>query len=78
MLQCNVFQYCGVLRFLGHIMVLLVCGLVGMSYWAVVPLAYGPMLFSHSPLKIVAAVFVILLFTFLVSPRRRRAQGLGG
>ncbi|GFR52525.1 hypothetical protein Agub_g15098 [Astrephomene gubernaculifera] len=61
----NIFQYCRFLRILGHVMVLLVLGLVGLIYTAVVPMTYAPKLLSRNPLVIVGSVVVILIFTLV-------------
>uniref|UniRef100_A0A803KYV2 Uncharacterized protein n=1 Tax=Chenopodium quinoa TaxID=63459 RepID=A0A803KYV2_CHEQI len=42
----NVFRFCTALRGLGSIMILLVLGVVGVTYYAVVLTTYGPALFD--------------------------------
>ncbi|KAG2432570.1 hypothetical protein HXX76_008914 [Chlamydomonas incerta] len=59
----NIFQYCRFLRILGHVMVLLVLALVGLTYTAVVPFTYGPKLLSGNALVVLGSVLVILLFS---------------
>lgn len=66
----NVFKFCTALRGLGSIMILLVLGIVGVTYYAVVWTNYGPAL-SVGGLDSLAALVVILLFHFLVNPFHR-------
>ncbi|CAG7874013.1 unnamed protein product [Brassica rapa] len=61
----NVFKFCTALRGLGSIMILLVLGIVGVTYYAVVWTSYGPAL-SVGGLESLAALVVILLFHFLL------------
>eukprot|EP00198_Chlamydomonas_reinhardtii_P005259 XP_001694595.1 predicted protein [Chlamydomonas reinhardtii] len=63
----NIFQYCRFLRILGHVMVLLVLALVGLTYTAVVPFTYGPKLLSGNALVVLGSAAVILLFSAVVS-----------
>lgn len=62
----NLFQYCKFLKLLGHVMVLVVLSFVGFTYYAVVPVTYGPVLFRGSILASLGAALVILVFTALV------------
>lgn len=62
----NVFKFCTVLRGLGSIMILLVLGVVGVSYYAVVLTNYGPALYDGWPDSVIAMA-VLILFHFLVS-----------
>lgn len=62
----NVFKFCTALRGLGSIMILLVLGVVGVTYYAVVLTNYGPALYSGG-LDSVTALAVLLLFHCLVS-----------
>ncbi|KAL1830236.1 hypothetical protein ACET3Z_008648 [Daucus carota] len=57
----NVFKFCTALRGLGSIMILLVLGVVGVSYYAVVLSIYFPALISGG-LDSLVALLVLLLF----------------
>ncbi|KAG2454135.1 hypothetical protein HYH02_001171 [Chlamydomonas schloesseri] len=59
----NIFQYCRFLRILGHVMVLLVLALIGLTYTAVVPFTYGPKLLSGKALVVLGSALVIVLFS---------------
>ncbi|XAR54134.1 Protein S-acyltransferase [Bertholletia excelsa] len=61
----NVFKFCTALRGLGSIMILLVLGVVGVSYYAVVVSNYWPALFEGG-LGTLSALFVLILFHFLL------------
>ena len=61
----NVFKFCTALRGLGSVMIFLVLGVVGVTYYALVVLNYGPSLF-HGGLDLLIALPVLLLFHFLV------------
>ena len=61
----NVFKFCTALRALGSIMILLVLGIVGLSYYALVVVNYGPALFRGG-LNSLTALLVLLLFHSLV------------
>lgn len=61
----NVFKFCTALRALGSIMILLVLGIVGLSYYALVIVNYGPALFRGG-LNSLTALLVLLLFHSLV------------
>ncbi|KAK9094613.1 hypothetical protein Scep_026082 [Stephania cephalantha] len=63
----NVFKFCTALRGLGSIMILLVLGVVGVSYYAVVITNYAPDLFHGGLGSVAAAVFVLILFHFLLA-----------
>lgn len=63
----NVFRYCTLLRALGSVMILVVLGIIGVSYYAVVVAKYGPALF-HGGFDSIIAFLVLLLFHSLVSP----------
>ncbi|KAL3649464.1 putative protein S-acyltransferase 14 [Castilleja foliolosa] len=56
----NVFKFCTALRGLGSIMILLVLGVVGVSYYAVVITNYGPGLAAGGLDSLIA--FVVLIF----------------
>ena len=62
----NVFKFCTALRGLGSIMILLVLGVVGVTYYAVVLTSYGPALYEGSLTSVTAAA-VLILFHGLVS-----------
>lgn len=62
----NVFKFCTVLRSLGSIMILLVLGVIGVTYYAVVLNNYGPLLWVGG-FDTVSAFAVLLLFDCLVS-----------
>ncbi|XP_047951406.1 probable protein S-acyltransferase 14 [Salvia hispanica] len=61
----NVFKFCTALRGLGSIMILLVLGVVGVSYYAVVITNYGPGL-AAGGLDSLIAFFVLALFHSLL------------
>ncbi|KAJ0112359.1 hypothetical protein Patl1_00261 [Pistacia atlantica] len=61
----NVFKFCTALRGLGSIMILLVLGVVGVTYYAVVLTNYGPALYVGG-LGSVTALAVLLLFHCLL------------
>lgn len=61
----NVFRFCTALRGLGSIMILLVLGVVGVSYYAVVLSIYGPALTSGG-LDSFIALAVLIMFHALV------------
>lgn len=63
----NVFRFCTALRGLGSIMILLVLGVVGVTYYAVVLTNYGPSLTSSGGfLDVLIALSVLVLFHCLV------------
>ncbi|WVZ16946.1 hypothetical protein V8G54_009928 [Vigna mungo] len=61
----NVFKFCTALRGLGSIMILLVLGVVGVTYYAVVLTNFGPAL-SAGGLDSLVAVLVLILFHSLL------------
>ncbi|GFY92459.1 DHHC-type zinc finger family protein [Actinidia rufa] len=61
----NVFRFCTALRGLGSIMILLVLGVVGLTYYAVVVSNYGPALYDGG-LTSLTAIAVLILFHILV------------
>ncbi|KAI3701028.1 hypothetical protein L2E82_45670 [Cichorium intybus] len=61
----NVFKFCTALRGLGSIMILVVLGVVGVSYYAVVLSIYGPALTSGG-LDSVIALAVLIMFHILL------------
>ena len=62
----NVFKFCTALRGLGSIMILLVLGVVGVTYYAVVLTNYGPALYAGGFDSFIALV-VLIVFHCLVS-----------
>ncbi|KAE8671085.1 putative protein S-acyltransferase 14 [Hibiscus syriacus] len=62
----NVFRFCTALRGLGSIMILLVLGVVGLTYYSVVLAVYGPALFDGG-LDSLAALVVLILFHCLLA-----------
>ncbi|CAG7866097.1 unnamed protein product [Brassica rapa] len=62
----NVFKFCTALRGLGSIMILLVLGVVGVTYYAVVLTNYGPAL-SQGGVDSLAALTILVLFHFLLA-----------
>lgn len=63
----NVFAQCKFLKVLGHIMVLVVLGIVGFTWYAVVPATYGPLMFSGAAGSRFGSTLLVLFFTWLVS-----------
>ncbi|GMH31282.1 hypothetical protein Nepgr_033125 [Nepenthes gracilis] len=61
----NVFKFCTALRGLGSIMILLVLGVVGVTYYAVVLTSYGPALYDGG-LKCLTALAVLISFHSLL------------
>ncbi|KAG1679619.1 hypothetical protein FOA52_006136 [Chlamydomonas sp. UWO 241] len=62
----NCFQHCSkALQVLGSVMVLLVVALVAFSWYAVVPLCYGPYIFGDSILKAILSGLACVLYTAL-------------
>ncbi|KAF3772875.1 putative protein S-acyltransferase 14 [Nymphaea thermarum] len=61
----NVFRFCTALRGLGSIMILLVLGVVGVTYYAVVITNYGPALY-HGGLESLLALLILLFFHVLL------------
>lgn len=62
----NVFRFCTALKGLGSIMILLVLGVVGVTYYAVVLTNYGVSLFDGG-LDTLTSLAVLLPFHGLVS-----------
>ncbi|KAJ6962608.1 protein S-acyltransferase 14 isoform X1 [Populus alba x Populus x berolinensis] len=61
----NVFKFCTALRALGSIMIVLVLGIVGVTYYVIVVANYGPALF-HGGLDSFVALLVLVLFHSLL------------
>ncbi|KAL7591637.1 probable protein S-acyltransferase 14 [Lactuca sativa] len=62
----NVFKFCTALRGLGSIMILLVLGVVGVTYYAVVLCNYGPALAAGGLDSLIALLILIIFHTLLV------------
>ncbi|RWW27165.1 hypothetical protein GW17_00008416 [Ensete ventricosum] len=62
----NVFKFCTALRALGSLMILLVLGIVGITYYAVVAANYGPILFSVRGFDSLLALAVLVPFHVLL------------
>ncbi|XP_078445862.1 putative protein S-acyltransferase 14 isoform X1 [Wolffia australiana] len=62
----NVFKFCTALRGLGSIMILLVLGVVGVTYYAVVITVYCPAIFNGGLQEAAIALGVLVLFHFLL------------
>ncbi|KAK9742821.1 hypothetical protein RND81_03G199500 [Saponaria officinalis] len=62
----NVFRFCTALRGLGSIMILLVLGVVGVTYYAVVLMNYGPLLIDGG-LHTLASLAVLIPFHGLLA-----------
>ncbi|XP_030932594.1 probable protein S-acyltransferase 14 isoform X2 [Quercus lobata] len=62
----NVFKFCTALRGLGSIMILLVLGVVGVTYYAVVLTTYGPALYEGG-LDSLISVSILILFHCLLA-----------
>ncbi|XP_020581700.1 probable protein S-acyltransferase 14 [Phalaenopsis equestris] len=63
----NVFRFCTALRGLGSVMILMVLGIVGVTYYAVVVNNYGPALFSTGGFGFLTAFVVLVLFHGLMA-----------
>ncbi|KAE9444906.1 hypothetical protein C3L33_23196, partial [Rhododendron williamsianum] len=62
----NVFKFCTALRGLGSIMILLVLGVVGVTYYAVVVSNYAPDLYQGGFVSLTAVAVLILFHLLLV------------
>ncbi|KAL8254031.1 hypothetical protein R6Q59_032252 [Mikania micrantha] len=62
----NVFKFCTALRGLGSIMILLVLGVVGVTYYAVVLCNYGPALAAGGLDSLISLLVLIVFHTLLV------------
>lgn len=78
----NVFEFCTVLRGLGSIMIFLVLGIIGVSYYAIVLTNYGPAVYSGALGEAAVALAILVLFHILVrfhnfhSPSSRARTGI--
>eukprot|EP00216_Chloropicon_sp_CCMP2111_P005202 CAMPEP_0198234728 /NCGR_PEP_ID=MMETSP1446-20131203/666_1 /TAXON_ID=1461542 ORGANISM="Unidentified sp, Strain CCMP2111" /NCGR_SAMPLE_ID=MMETSP1446 /ASSEMBLY_ACC=CAM_ASM_001112 /LENGTH=138 /DNA_ID=CAMNT_0043915549 /DNA_START=61 /DNA_END=478 /DNA_ORIENTATION=+ len=66
-MDCNVFQFCKCLKLLGNVMILIVLGLVGLSYYPVIISVYGPELISASSSATKAVAFIVVLLFHVVA-----------
>ncbi|XP_008776787.1 probable protein S-acyltransferase 14 [Phoenix dactylifera] len=62
----NVFRFCTSLRGLGSVMILIVLGIVGVTYYAVVVTNYGPAVLNAGGLESLCALAALLLFHLLL------------
>ncbi|KAJ9679447.1 hypothetical protein PVL29_021394 [Vitis rotundifolia] len=62
----NVFKFCTALRSLGSIMILLVLGIVSVTYYAVVLTSYDPALYDEGLTSVVVVTVLILFHGLLV------------
>ncbi|KAF6156851.1 hypothetical protein GIB67_012380 [Kingdonia uniflora] len=62
----NVFKFCTALRSLGSIMIFLVLGVIGVSYYTVVIINYGPSLFNGGLDSLIALAVLVLFHALLV------------
>ncbi|KAL1161734.1 hypothetical protein V6Z11_A07G156000 [Gossypium hirsutum] len=65
-MEINVFKFCSGLRVLGYVMILLVAVIVGVSYYAVVSLTYGPLLLRGGFDSFLSFIIVIIFHVLLV------------
>jgi hypothetical protein len=64
----NLFKFCSALRVLGYFMILLFAAIVALTYYAVVFVTWGPLLFPFRfSSSSFSALFILLLFHTLVS-----------
>lgn len=70
----NVFVFCKFLKLLGNIMVLLVLGIVGFTWYAVVPGYYGPLMLVGPAGRAFGSTLLVLVFSILVSLLFNRAK----
>ncbi|GAB4844649.1 hypothetical protein Ancab_038051 [Ancistrocladus abbreviatus] len=64
-MDINPFKYCSGLKSLGYLMILLVFAIIGVSYYAVVILAWGPHLL-HGGFQSFLSIFILALFHILL------------
>ncbi|KAL9234387.1 hypothetical protein vseg_009266 [Gypsophila vaccaria] len=67
MMAWNVFRFCTGLRGLGSLMILLVAGVVGVTYYALVFMNYGPLLFGGVAVDALLSVAVLIPFHGLLA-----------
>ncbi|KAL9234584.1 hypothetical protein vseg_009440 [Gypsophila vaccaria] len=63
--ELNPFKLCSGLRYLGYLMILMVVGIIVISYWAVVVISWGPKL-AHAGLHSLPPALIITLFHLLL------------
>ncbi|KAL5071284.1 hypothetical protein RYX36_022171, partial [Vicia faba] len=63
MLNINLFKFCSFLRVFGYLMILLFAAIVSLTYYAVVFVTWGPLLF---PSFSFLAFFILLIFHTLL------------
>eukprot|EP00882_Tetradesmus_deserticola_P013688 GHRQ01014535.1.p3 GENE.GHRQ01014535.1~~GHRQ01014535.1.p3 ORF type:complete len:225 (+),score=84.59 GHRQ01014535.1:596-1270(+) len=61
----NVFVFCKCLKLLGNIMVLMVLGIVGFTWYAVVPGYYGPLMLVGPAGRAFGSTIVVVVFSML-------------
>ncbi|XP_076921323.1 putative protein S-acyltransferase 12 [Bidens hawaiensis] len=64
-MDLNLFKLCSGLKFLGYFMILLVAGIIAVSYYAVVVITWAPQV-THGGVTMLLAVVVIVVFHVLL------------
>eukprot|EP00898_Chlorokybus_atmophyticus_P004389 jgi/Chlat1/4951/Chrsp32S04943 len=67
-MEVNVFRLCTGLRVLGWLMAAFVLGIVGMTWWAMTAVAFGPLLVaadSNGGIRLLAAIILLLFHALL-------------
>ncbi|KAI4328966.1 hypothetical protein L6164_021276 [Bauhinia variegata] len=65
-MDINLFKLCSGLRVLGYFMILLFAGIVAVSYYAVVVITWGPVLFRGGASSFLAFVIIIVFHILLI------------
>ncbi|KAJ4825425.1 hypothetical protein Tsubulata_010351 [Turnera subulata] len=65
-MDINVFKLCSGLKVLGYFMILLVAAIVGVSYYAVVVVAWGPKLIGAGARSVLAWTIIVVFHILLV------------
>ncbi|KDP28430.1 hypothetical protein JCGZ_14201 [Jatropha curcas] len=65
-MDVNVFKFCSGLKVLGYLMILLVAGIIAVSYYAVVIVTWGPQLLRGGAHSVLAFFMVVLFHVLLV------------
>ncbi|CAN1794131.1 Probable protein S-acyltransferase 12 [Linum perenne] len=65
-MEINAFKFCSGLRVLGYFMIVLVAAIIGVSYYAVVVVVWGPQLLRGG-LRSALALFIVVPFHFLLA-----------
>ncbi|XP_065860074.1 probable protein S-acyltransferase 12 isoform X1 [Euphorbia lathyris] len=65
-MEINVFKLCSGLKFLGYFMILLVAGIIAISYYAIVVLTWGPVLLRGGAHSLLAFMMLLLFHILLV------------